>query len=128
MIRHNPPTLPAPVGQYSQAVEVPAGRLLFISGQIPEGVPGSADSAVPTGFEAQARQVWANILEVLAAARMTPANLVKVTTYLTDSDQIDVNGQVRREVLGELEPALTVIIARTLDPRWLLEIEAVAAG
>jgi 2-iminobutanoate/2-iminopropanoate deaminase len=35
---------------------------------------------------------------------------------------------VRREVLGTHAPALTVIITGIYDPRWLLEIEAVAAG
>ena len=37
-------------------------------------------------------------------------------------------GRVRRERLGSHAPALTVIVARTLDPRWLLEIEAMAAA
>lgn len=36
--------------------------------------------------------------------------------------------KVRNEVLGGHHPALTVVIAEIFDPRWLLEIEAVAAG
>ena len=37
------------------------------------------------------------------------------------------NSAIRREVLGERRPALTVLIAGTYDPAWLLEIEVVAA-
>lgn len=59
---------------------------------------------------------------------MTAANLVKVTTFLTRREDADANSRIRRERLGSHAPALTVIVAQTLDPRWLLEIEALAAG
>ena len=112
-------------GYYAQAVEVSrADRLLFISGQIPESV----DGAVPDGFEAQCRQVWANIEAVLAEAGLSLDHLVKVTTFLTSRDQAETNGRTRRAVLGERRPALTVMVAQTLESRWLLEIEAVAAA
>ena len=51
-----------------------------------------------------------------------------MTTYLTDRSQADVNGRVRRERLGAVRPALTVVIAQTFAAEWLLEIEAVAAA
>ena len=35
---------------------------------------------------------------------------------------------VRRRVLGDHEPALTVIIADIFDEAWLLEIEAIAVA
>jgi enamine deaminase RidA (YjgF/YER057c/UK114 family) len=53
---------------------------------------------------------------------------VKVTTYLTSRDQAEINGRVRRERLGEVRPALTVVIAETFAAEWLLEIEAIAAA
>jgi len=72
--------------------------------------------------------VWRNVLAVLEEAEMGITNLVKVTTFLADRDHRDVNSAVRREVLGEHRPALSVIIAGIYDPRWLLEIEAIAAS
>jgi enamine deaminase RidA (YjgF/YER057c/UK114 family) len=122
---HDPPSAPQAVGHYTQGLEVPAGsRLLFVSGQIPV----RADGSVPADFEGQCHVVWDNLLAVLASAGMGPENVVKVTTYLTSRDQAEINGRVRRERLGGTRPALTVVIARTFAPEWLLEIEAVAAS
>jgi enamine deaminase RidA (YjgF/YER057c/UK114 family) len=110
-------------GAYATAVEVigPA-RTLYISGQIPV----AADGCVPEGFTAQCRQVWANIDAVLAEAAMDRSNLVKVTTYLSDRAYRDENSAIRRELLGDNKPALTIVIAGFYDPAWLLEIEAIA--
>lgn len=122
---YDPAGVPAQVGNYTQGLEVPAGaRLLFASGQIPV----RPDGTVPDGFEAQCHAVWDNVLAVLASAGMGPEHLVKVTTYLTSRDQAEINGQVRRERLGAVRPALTVVIVQTFAPEWLLEIEAVAAA
>lgn len=122
---YDPAGVPAQVGNYTQGLEVPAGaRLLFVSGQIPV----RPDGTVPDGFEAQCHAVWDNVLAVLASAGMGPEHLVKVTTYLTSRDQAEINGQVRRERLGVVRPALTVVIVQTFAPEWLLEIEAVAAA
>jgi enamine deaminase RidA (YjgF/YER057c/UK114 family) len=114
----------APGGAYALAYEVTApARTVYISGQIPT----RADGSVPDGFEAQCRQVWANIDAALADAGMTRRDLVKVTTYLSDRSYRDTNSRIRREILGDHLPALTIIIAGIYDPAWLLEIEAIAA-
>lgn len=121
---HNPPTVAATSGGYSHAAEVRGGaRLLFISGQIPEHPNGE----VPSDFRAQCEAVWDNIEAILAAAEMDVADLVKVTTFLTEPKQAVANREARQRRLGALRPALTVIVARTLESSWLLEIEAVAA-
>ena len=125
MTAHLPPSVPAPVGNYAHGLEVPPGaRLLFISGQIPEDLAGD----VPSDFAAQCRLVWAHVGAVLASAGLGYGHLVKVTTFLADRAYADENGRIRREVLGAHRPALTVVVAGTLDPRWRLEIEAIAAG
>jgi len=123
--RYDPATVAPAVGNYSHALEVPPGfRLLFISGQVPE----RPDGTVPDGFEAQCHAAWDNVLAVLAAARLGPQHLVKVTTYLTNRDQADANSSIRRARLGDARPALTVVVAETLASPWLLEIEAIASG
>lgn len=116
---------PEASGGYAQAIEVAsAERTLFISGQIPV----DADGGVPESFEEQARLAWKNIERQLSAAGMTLENIVKHTTFLSDRKYKDANGRVRREVLGDLTPALTVVIADIYDEAWLLEIEAIAAA
>ncbi|TCU76981.1 enamine deaminase RidA (YjgF/YER057c/UK114 family) [Bradyrhizobium sp. R2.2-H] len=98
-------------------------RLLFISGQVPQ----KPDGTVPDGFEAQCEQAWRNVREVLAATGLGIEHLVKVNTFLTDRSQVVANRVIRRAVLGEHQPALTVVVVETVDSKWLLEIEAIAA-
>jgi 2-iminobutanoate/2-iminopropanoate deaminase len=114
---------PSASGGYSQVFEVEgAKRVLYISGQ----VPVEPDGRVPDGFEAQARLAWKNIERQLVCAEMGLENVVKHTTFLSSREYRAVNSKVRKEVLGELSPALTVIIADIFDEAWLLEIEAIA--
>lgn len=119
------PDAPPPATGYAQAMEVTgASRLLFISGQIPV----DAADRLPADFRAQCRQAWANVEAQLRAAGMGLQNLVKVTTFLADRRYTKENRAVRIEVLGELQPALTVIITGIYDKAWLVEIEAIAAA
>jgi 2-iminobutanoate/2-iminopropanoate deaminase len=116
---------PQPVGGYAQALEVAdARRLLFVSGQIPV----RPDGTVPGTFAEQARQAWGNMEAQLKAAGMGLGNLVKVTIFLADRAHGLENRAVRREMLGEQEIALTVIITGIFDAAWLIEIEAIAAA
>ena len=122
--RHNPAAIHAPSSGYSMGLEFSQHRrLLFISGQEPE----NSDGSVPEGFEAQCEQAWRNIIAVLAAAGLGVEHLVKINTFLTDRDQVVTNRAIRRKMLGGHEPASTVMIAVTVDGKWLLEIEAIAA-
>ncbi len=108
---------------YSQAIVVSENqRTLYISGQIPV----RPDGTVAHSFTEQAEQTWANIEAQLNAADMGLENIVRHTTYLSDRKYCAENSEVRRKVLEEFQPALTVIIAGIFDETWLLEIEAVA--
>ncbi len=121
----NAPDAAEAVGGYSQAFEIAnASRVLFISGQIPV----RADGTTPETFLDQARVAWANVEAQLRAADMGLENIVKHTTFLADRKYREENRQVRREVFGELRPALTVVITGIFDEAWLLEIEAIAAA
>jgi enamine deaminase RidA (YjgF/YER057c/UK114 family) len=119
------PEAPAAVGGYSQAVEISGTqRVLYVSGQ----VPLDREDRCPPTFQEQCRLVWANIEAQLRAAGMSLDNLVKVTTFLSDRRHAAENSKVRREVLGDRTPALTVVIAGIYDEAWLLEVEVVAAA
>ncbi len=70
----NPSSVPEATGGYVNGLEVRgAGRMLFVSGQIPQDREGR----VPEGIEAQCRLVWSNLTAVLGAADMDVTNLVK---------------------------------------------------
>jgi 2-iminobutanoate/2-iminopropanoate deaminase len=99
-------------------------RLLFVSGQVPE----DKDGKVPVDFKSQCRMVWRNIEAQLHDAGMRFEHLVKVTVFLSDRRYRTENYEVRKEMLGELSPALTIIITGIYDEGWLLEIEAIAAA
>ncbi|HEV7305430.1 RidA family protein [Ensifer sp.] len=115
---------PQPRGGYSQAVRLEGfDRLVFVSGQ----VPLTAEDVVPEGFQAQARQVWANVDAQLTVAGMTKADIVKVTVLLADREHAMANRAARAEYLGALAPAMTVAIAGIFDAGWLLEIDVIAA-
>jgi 2-iminobutanoate/2-iminopropanoate deaminase len=121
----NSESAPKAVGGYSQAILVEGmQRHLFISGQIPE----TRDERVPADFESQCRLAWENVLAQLSAAGMSAANLTKVTTFLSSRAYAAANSMIRREFLGNHNPALTVVVTEILDERWLLEIEAVAGA
>ena len=125
LTRHDPSSVPAPQGGYTHGLEVShPSRWLLVSGQIPE----RPDGGVPESAEEQCRLIWEHITAVLADATMTVNDIVKVTTYLSSRDIAAANSEVRREVLGDHRPALTVVVAEIFDPAWLLEIEVLAAS
>ncbi len=122
--RHNPAAVHAPSSGYSMGLELDGHhRLLFVSGQVPE----RPDGTVPEGFEAQCEQAWRNVIEVLAAGGLGIEHLVKINTFLTDRSQLPANRAIRQRMLQGHEPASTVMVAETVDGKWLLEIEAIAA-
>jgi enamine deaminase RidA (YjgF/YER057c/UK114 family) len=115
---------PQPRSYAQGALLTNVGRILYISGQIPE----AADGTVPEDFDTQCRLAWANVLAVLNQAGMNERHLVKVTIFLADRRYREANARIRHEVLGGHSPALTIIITGIYDEAWLLEIEAVAAA
>ncbi|HEY5713663.1 MAG TPA: RidA family protein [Allosphingosinicella sp.] len=115
---------PKASGGYAQAVRLTGiEELVFVSGQIPVDVVGR----VPASFGDQCRQVWRNVAAQLDAAGLELADVVKVTTYLSDRAYAAENSTIRQEVLAGAAPALTIIVATIYDPAWLLEIEVIAA-
>jgi enamine deaminase RidA (YjgF/YER057c/UK114 family) len=120
----NPSSITAPASNYSQGVLVPAGGWrLVISGQI--GM--TKDGKVVEGMEAQLRQTWNNLLEVLKAGGMAHADLVKVTTFVTDRSAVGLVRKIRDEVMQGHRPASTfLVVAGLAMPELLCEIEAEA--
>jgi reactive intermediate/imine deaminase len=115
--------LAAPLSHYADAVV--AGDTLYISGIVPVDAAG----AVVGGDDvvAQARQVFAIMQRVLAAAGARPADVVKVTVYLLDVDDRPLINPVRQQFFGSARPASTLVeVSRLAVPGARLEIEAIA--
>ena len=55
-------------------------------------------------------------------------NLIKATIFLSDRALIAQSAGLRRSILGERTPAITIIICGIYDQKWLLEIEAIAGA
>lgn len=114
--------LAEPISHYTDAVR--AGDLLFVSGLL--GVDGDGRLAAG-GVVAQARQVFANMGLVLAAAGCGFGDVVKVTVFLTDVDDRPLINPVRQDVFGDARPASTLVeVSRLAHPEARIEVEAVA--
>ena len=126
----NPPELGPPHG-YSQVVEVHAGRLFFIAGQT---AVDSGGALVGKGdFAAQADQVFRNLAVALEAVGCTAANLVKLTVFLRDMDNLGAYRNARNRFFATVSPpaapAITLVeVSKLYGPDFLIEIEAVAAA
>lgn len=78
----NPDTLGVPKSTYSRAMRVHAQELLFIAGM---AASDADDNVVGAGdFDAQCKQVFANIEAALRAAGGGWGNVVQFTSYLVD--------------------------------------------
>jgi enamine deaminase RidA (YjgF/YER057c/UK114 family) len=125
----NPPELGAPPG-YSQIVEVAARRLFFIAGQTALNADG--DVVGKSDFAAQADQVFHNLGVALKAIGCTAANLVKLTVFLRDMNDLGTYREARDRFFATVSPpaapAITLIeVARLYGADFMIEIEAVAA-
>ena len=114
----------AATDDYVHAMEVTnPSRFLFVAGTMGLDAEGKA----PEGLEAQLALVWSNIRHILAEADMTTDNIVRLTSYLRDPAYAQANQDARIAALGDHRVPTTAIVAQTLSPEWLVEIEVVAA-
>ena len=106
---------------YSRAIV--KGGWCFIS-----GVTGYdyATMEIPDDVAAQARNCFTTIARVLDEAGFTMADIVRVQYTVTDAALIDDIVPVLGEVLGEVRPAATMVIAGLIKPEMRVEIEVTA--
>jgi enamine deaminase RidA (YjgF/YER057c/UK114 family) len=129
IIRINPPELGTPPG-YSQIVDVSAGRLIFISGQAALDRDGNVVGK--NDFITQAAQVFGNLAAALQTRGCTAANLVKLTVFLTDMDNLAGYREARNRFFATVTPAAApavtlVEVSKLYGPDFMIEIEAIAA-
>lgn len=82
---------------------------------------------VEGGFEAQTIKTFENIKLVLEAAGASLKDVVKITVYVTDMDNIIKFREIRARYFSPPMPASTgVEVSRLILPELLVEIEAIA--
>ena len=120
-----PPAWPRPIG-YANGMTA-KGRVIVTAGLVGWDVMGN----FPEGFVAQARQLFTNMLAVLAEGGAGPEHLVRLTWYVVDLDEYRSRqkelGRAYREIIGSHFPAMAVVqVAGLVEKAAHLEIEATA--
>jgi enamine deaminase RidA (YjgF/YER057c/UK114 family) len=124
----NPDTLTKPRG-FTQVVSVESpGRIVFISGQVAFNKEGKLVGAGDVG--AQAKQCVENLKAALQAAGASPADIVKLNSYIVNyksSDYAAFSAARNELAAGGNPPASTMVGVAALAVEGLLvEMEAIA--
>ena len=111
------------IGPYSQAVRV--GDLVYTAGQ--PGIDPSTGAVAGAGFEAQARQAFANLQAVLEDAGSSLARVIKVTCFVADPDAFLVINALFAEFFPDAPPVRSTPIVQ-LPKGLLFSIDAAAVA
>jgi 2-iminobutanoate/2-iminopropanoate deaminase len=115
---------PKAIGPYSQAVALPAVRLVFCSGQIPID-PETGELA--GDIRQQTHRVLKNLDAVLRAAGASLATVVKTTVYLVNLEDFSAMNEVYASYFATSPPARATIQVSALPRSAQVEIDAIAA-
>jgi enamine deaminase RidA (YjgF/YER057c/UK114 family) len=116
-----------PVG-YANGIAVPAGRIVFIAGQVGWDAQQLFYSEE---LAAQFEQALKNILAILAEAGGAPSHICRMTVYCIDKPaylaaRLEL-GRIWRRLMGKHYPVMSMIfVADLLDHPAKIELEATA--
>lgn len=113
---------PAPIGPYSQGIAV--GGLIFFSGQI--AIDPAVGKITATDIEGQTVQVLSNISALLAAASLTPADVVKTTVFVRNMGDFAKVNAIYAQTFDKEPPARSCVEVSALPSGALVEIEIIA--
>ena len=109
---------PEAIGPYSQAIR--KGNIVFLSGQIPLD-PNTMK--LVEGIEAQTKQVFENLSEVIKAADASFDDVVKLNVYLTDLSHFALVNEIMKKYFSEPFPARAAIGVASLPKESLVEAD-----
>jgi enamine deaminase RidA (YjgF/YER057c/UK114 family) len=114
----------------NHALEVSNGqRVLYCSGQTSNAADGT--SMHPRDLVAQFRQAWKNVVELLTAANMKPANIARMNFYTTDTDAFMANAAELSSIWADAGamPVCTLLGVKSLfEPNAMIEVEVTAVA
>ena len=125
MPRRFNPTGMAPALRYWHGAEVaPNSRFVYTAGQVGR----RPDGTIPDDFTEQAENCYRNIERILADGGMGFDDIVKITIFVTERENVHRWRAVRDRLLGDIRPCSTFLVVASLsEPEYQIEIEAVAA-
>lgn len=122
----NPSDLPVPE-MYTQVVVATGSRMVFVSGQQPEGTDGKL---VGHGdFAMQTQLAFGNLGRALNAAGARPDQVCKITVYIVDYDRdehVPILEAAQIALLGDHKPANVIVGVAIMSPGYLIEVDAIA--
>lgn len=113
---------PPAVGPYSQAIR--AGDLIFCSGVI--GISPETRKLVQDSFDAEVRQVMANLATLLDDCGHGLRSIVKTTVFLVDLEQFAEFNEIYAEYFEDAPPARSTVEVAALPLGARIEVEAIA--
>ena len=119
-------------GLYSHVTRVPSGPLFFVAGQL--AVDRAGNVVGKNDFDRQFHQVFDNLGYVLKGIGADFNDVVKFTTYLVHSQDLEKFMRLRAALFpkifkGPLYPPNTLLtLDRLVKEDFLFEVEAVVRG
>lgn len=113
---------PAPIGPYSQAVQV--GNMLYVSGQVP--IDAASGEVIQTNTTEETHQVMKNLEAILRAAGSSFAQVVKCTIFIRDMGQFSAINEVYGQYFSEDPPARETVEVSGLPKDVNVEISCIA--
>lgn len=103
---------------------VRAGPFVMVGGTTSISPSGVVLGDVP--YE-QTVEILGKIVHELSRVGLRAADVIQTRIYVTDISRSDDVGRAHAEVFGEHRPLMTMVeVSALIDPRMLVEIEAVA--
>jgi enamine deaminase RidA (YjgF/YER057c/UK114 family) len=133
------PLLPVdvPDSPHRWARGIRAGRWVFATGQsgtdyvhalAPEVLQSGHPFDGPSKPHREAKRLFANIAEVLAAGGSDPSHVVRIDQYYTSPDVVDAYHQTRREFFnGKIPPSTSNLHRRFARAQQSMEVQIMAA-
>jgi len=113
-------------GKYGFSRMVRAGQFVLVGGTTSVDVDGVVRGGTP--YE-QTVEILEKLEHELARAGLRMADVIQTRVYVTDISRSDEVGRAHGDVFAAVRPLMTMVeVSALIDPRMLVEIEAVAYG
>ena len=113
-------------GKYGFSRVVKAGQFVLVGGTTSVDVDGVVRGETP--YE-QTVEILEKLEHELARAGVRMADVIQTRVYVTDISRSDEVGRAHGDVFAAVAPLMTMVeVSALIDPRMLVEIEAVAYG
>lgn len=110
------------VGHFHYSPAVIAGNLCFCAGHL--GIMD--DGSLAGSLEEQTRQMLRNLVRTLQAADFSTEDVVKISLWLRDSEDLAVVDAIYREFFPDAPPVRTALQVGPLPLNAAVEIDAIA--